>query len=162
MTWRRSMKRQHRRTILAGLVSTILVGALAAPGGVGLAKGPIGAAQSQNGKITICHEGRNTITISANAWPAHQAHGDTLGPCSQAKKKNRGRHNGSQNHPPNPGVPTTGQSSAAGNGNGHGKKKWRFRRLCTASDRTRTATARASRRGGSRGLPTVDGIAVAY
>src|SRR5262245_36372611 len=124
MTWRRSMKRQNRRTILAGLVSTILVGALAAaPGGVARAKGPIGPAQSQNGKITICHEGRNTITISANAWPAHKKHGDTLGPCPQAKKKNRGRHNGSQNHAPNPGVPTTGQSSAAANGNGHGKKK---------------------------------------
>src|SRR5262245_29016636 len=119
MTWRRSMKRQNRRTILAGLVSTILVGALAAPGGVGRANGPIGPAQSQNGKITICHEGKNTITISANAWPAHKKHGDTLGPCSQAKKKN----NGSQNHAPNPGPPTTGKSSAVGNGKGHGKTK---------------------------------------
>jgi hypothetical protein len=30
-------------------------------------------------KITICHKGKNTLTISINAWPAHQAHGDTKG-----------------------------------------------------------------------------------
>lgn len=33
-------------------------------------------------KITICHKKRNTITISINAWPAHRAHGDTMGACS--------------------------------------------------------------------------------
>jgi hypothetical protein len=32
-------------------------------------------------KITICHKGKNTLTISVNAWPAHEAHGDTLGAC---------------------------------------------------------------------------------
>lgn len=32
-------------------------------------------------KITICHKGKNTITVGASAWPAHLAHGDTLGPC---------------------------------------------------------------------------------
>ena len=38
-------------------------------------------------KVLICHipEGRpsqaRTISVSANAVPAHQAHGDTLGPC---------------------------------------------------------------------------------
>jgi hypothetical protein len=32
-------------------------------------------------KITICHKKKNTITISINAWPAHQAHGDTMGAC---------------------------------------------------------------------------------
>ncbi len=38
-------------------------------------------------RITICHipPGNNqnpqTITISANAWPAHQAHGDVMGAC---------------------------------------------------------------------------------
>lgn len=31
-------------------------------------------------KIIICHKG-NTIEIDESAWPAHQAHGDTLGPC---------------------------------------------------------------------------------
>jgi hypothetical protein len=33
-------------------------------------------------KITICHKGKNTITIDVSAWPAHQAHGDTCGPCT--------------------------------------------------------------------------------
>ncbi len=39
------------------------------------------------GKITICHVppgnpgNRHTITIDASAWPAHQAHGDTMGSC---------------------------------------------------------------------------------
>ena len=43
---------------------------------------PTGEAQ-----ITICHippgnpSRRNTITVGASAWPAHQAHGDTQGAC---------------------------------------------------------------------------------
>jgi hypothetical protein len=32
-------------------------------------------------KITICHKGKNTLTVGASAWPAHRAHGDTMGPC---------------------------------------------------------------------------------
>jgi hypothetical protein len=32
-------------------------------------------------KLTICHKRKNTLTIDASAWPAHQAHGDTQGPC---------------------------------------------------------------------------------
>jgi hypothetical protein len=41
-----------------------------------------------SGKVTICHippgnpAARHTITIDSSAWPAHLAHGDTLGPCS--------------------------------------------------------------------------------
>jgi hypothetical protein len=39
------------------------------------------------GKLTICHippgnpAARHTITISSSAWPAHKAHGDTMGAC---------------------------------------------------------------------------------
>jgi len=33
------------------------------------------------GKLTICHKGKRTLSISAAAWPAHQAQGDTMGPC---------------------------------------------------------------------------------
>jgi hypothetical protein len=32
-------------------------------------------------KVTICHKGKNTITIGISALPAHLAHGDTMGPC---------------------------------------------------------------------------------
>lgn len=32
-------------------------------------------------KITICHKKKNTISVSVSAWPAHQAHGDTMGAC---------------------------------------------------------------------------------
>ena len=40
------------------------------------------------GQITICHippgnpGNRHTITIGASAWPAHHAHGDTMGACN--------------------------------------------------------------------------------
>jgi uncharacterized membrane protein YdbT with pleckstrin-like domain len=47
----------------------------------------LSSAQAQYGKkVTICHHtgsGKNvTITISVNALPAHEAHGDTIGACS--------------------------------------------------------------------------------
>ena len=48
---------------------------------------------SDHSKITICHipPGNNqnpqTITIPVSAWPAHQAHGDTQGPCPVEDKK---------------------------------------------------------------------------
>lgn len=40
----------------------------------------------QNDRISICHRSGNstrTLTINDNAWPAHQAHGDTLGACPE-------------------------------------------------------------------------------
>jgi hypothetical protein len=36
---------------------------------------------SDGQKVTICHKKKNTLSIGASAWPAHQAHGDTLGAC---------------------------------------------------------------------------------
>ncbi len=32
-------------------------------------------------RVTVCHKGKNSISVSANAVPAHLAHGDTLGAC---------------------------------------------------------------------------------
>lgn len=32
-------------------------------------------------KVTICHKGKNTISVAESAVSAHLAHGDTLGPC---------------------------------------------------------------------------------
>lgn len=34
-----------------------------------------------SGRVDICHKGKNSITVDASSWPAHQAHGDTLGAC---------------------------------------------------------------------------------
>lgn len=47
-----------------------------------------------NNPITICHippgnpENPQTITISENAWAAHEAHGDTLGACDEGDDEN--------------------------------------------------------------------------
>lgn len=39
-------------------------------------------AQAPNvGKVTICHKGHVTITVSVNALDAHLAHGDSIGSC---------------------------------------------------------------------------------
>jgi hypothetical protein len=47
---------------------------------------PTNCPVDDKGKITICHKEKNTITISPNAWPAHQAHGDSCGPCPAGSK----------------------------------------------------------------------------
>jgi len=42
--------------------------------------------ESDNGggnRVTICHKGRNTLTISESGLNGHLGHGDTLGPCGQ-------------------------------------------------------------------------------
>ena len=41
----------------------------------------IGSVESLSGKVTVCHKGKNLISLPANAVPAHLAHGDTLGAC---------------------------------------------------------------------------------
>jgi len=35
----------------------------------------------EDGKIDICHKGKNTINVSVNAITAHLKHGDSIGPC---------------------------------------------------------------------------------
>jgi hypothetical protein len=49
-------------------------------GGKGKAKDRKGKAQD---KVIICHNGQ-TLAVAAPAVPAHLAHGDTIGPCSDA------------------------------------------------------------------------------
>jgi hypothetical protein len=41
----------------------------------------IGSVESLSEKVTMCHNGKRSISVSANAVPAHLAHGDTLGAC---------------------------------------------------------------------------------
>jgi hypothetical protein len=52
-------------------------------------------------KVTICHKSGNTtqtLEIPMSAWPAHQAHGDVLGPCPTQKPiENGGPEGGNQN-----------------------------------------------------------------
>jgi hypothetical protein len=115
---------QNRRSILAGLLSTILVVAVAALGGVGLASGSVSAAQNQYSgqKVTICHKGKNTITVSQAALKAHLAHGDTLLACQNGHKKNKGKRKGESNHAPNPAT-GTGTSTSTDQSATHGKGK---------------------------------------
>ena len=74
--------------VLAGLATTSLVGL----GYAASTEGPASAAQYQYKKVTICHHTNGkggthhvTITVSRNALPAHQRHGDTIGPCNSAQ-----------------------------------------------------------------------------
>jgi len=65
-----------------------LLTAVAALGGVGAAQSAISSADKAYGKkVTICHKGKNTISIAKAAWPAHQRHGDTLGTCASKAAK---------------------------------------------------------------------------
>jgi hypothetical protein len=78
--------RTSRRIAAAATVAVCCVTAFAALGGVGLAQSA--PSDGQYGKkVTICHKGKKTITISKNAWPAHKRHGDTLGTCQSAAAK---------------------------------------------------------------------------
>ena len=92
---------QRNRTILGCIVVAVSVVTAASLAGIGFARSAISAAQYQYGKVTICHHTHSksnptvTITISKNAWPAHQKHGDTLGPCPPAPSQpDQGKDNG--------------------------------------------------------------------
>ena len=58
----------------------------------------LGTPQTGNPRdmITICHhppgnpDNTQELTIPLSAWPAHQAHGDILGPCSQTNQGSTG------------------------------------------------------------------------
>ena len=65
-----------------------MVTAFAALGGVGSAQTSVSAGQYQYGaKVTICHKGKNTITVGKAAVPAHLRHGDAIGSCASAAAK---------------------------------------------------------------------------
>jgi hypothetical protein len=60
-------------------------------------------------KITICHyppgnrDNPQTIEIPLSAWPAHQGHGDVLGPCPPTNPGNNGNPGGGNGGKPNTG-----------------------------------------------------------
>jgi len=122
--------------VVATIIATVVaVAAFASFGGIGFAHGVINLAQYQYGKkITICHKQKRTITLSINAWPAHQRHGDTVGRCqaaaSAAKKgpqpsgtqggQGKGKGQGGKGSSGSSSKPSGGNN---GNGNGKGKSK---------------------------------------
>jgi hypothetical protein len=117
---------RRRRSVTAATVAFAAAIAFAALGGVALAKSTVGPTQPQSGqKVTICHKGKRTITISVSAWPAHQRHLDTLGTCATAGPvTNHGKHKGWTGHAPTTSTTTTtehGNGQGNGDGNGHGK-----------------------------------------
>ena len=38
-------------------------------------------------KVTLCHKGKNTLTVAAPAAAAHYAHGDAMGACQASPSK---------------------------------------------------------------------------
>ena len=77
---------RRSRAVAATVVAIVSIAAFATVGGIaggGVAKNGPGTAQYKQytKKVTICHKGKKTIRISKKAWKAHEAHGDTLGPC---------------------------------------------------------------------------------
>jgi hypothetical protein len=92
---------------------------------------PAGTAQA---KVTICHHTGSAsnpyvqITVSQDAIPAHQAHGDIIpapaGGCpagTQPGKSNNGNKGKTQTQPPGKSQPKQqGPPSSPGNGNGNG------------------------------------------
>jgi hypothetical protein len=84
-------ERRKSRVTAAAISGAAGIAAFVALGGAGLAQTAIAPAQSQTSapdqsqagkKVVICHKLKNTISVSVNAWPAHQRHGDTEGACA--------------------------------------------------------------------------------
>ena len=75
--------------------------------------------KGKNTKITICHKGKNTISISENAWKAHEAHGDTMGACSSIPPKKDDDDNDDDDDDDDKNV--NGVNVAAGDLDGDGK-----------------------------------------
>jgi hypothetical protein len=103
------------RLTAAAIMSVGMIVPLAVFGGTGLAQSSSPAKDQY--KITICHHTHSkkhpthTIRVSVKAWPAHQRHGDTMGPCaSQASAK----HAKSQGH---------SKSNGHGKSQGHSKSQ---------------------------------------
>lgn len=124
------------RVVTTIIATVVAVAAFASFGGIGLAHGVINLAQYQYGKkITICHKQKRTITVSVNAWPAHQRHGDTVAPCqaatAAAKKSSqpsgtqggKGKGQGGKGQGSSGSSSSSSQPSGGSNGNGKGKGK---------------------------------------
>jgi len=107
--------RKFPRIAAAAALAVSAVVALSALGGVSSAQsGGNGASASQyqyGAKVTICHKGKNTITVGKAAVPAHLRHGDVIGTCANAKKAAKAKAEKSQAQ----------ESQKPGKGKGQGK-----------------------------------------
>lgn len=87
-----SNSRKTPRLAAAIAVAACMVMAFAALGGVGLAQTSGGPGKGQYGKkVTVCHKGKKTISISKSALPAHQRHGDAVGTCAAVAKAKKAK-----------------------------------------------------------------------
>jgi microcystin-dependent protein len=87
-----SNSRKTPRLAAAIAVAVCMVMAFAALGGVGLAQTSGGPGGKQyDKKVTICHKGKKTISISKSALPAHQRHGDAVGTCAAVAKAKKAK-----------------------------------------------------------------------
>lgn len=129
---------RSRRIASTVAVAAAAITAFASLGGVGLAQSAIGLAQYQYGKkVTVCHKGKKTVSISVRAWPAHKRHGDIEGACvgtaeknhpEQAKNAEHATLNGAKEHGKargaSQGATSSGRSDDdSGHGKGKGKSK---------------------------------------
>lgn len=74
MTGRKALSVVLAFGLAIAMFGTVLVLSGGAPGVATAAYGP-------HDKVTLCHKGKETITVSRNAADAHYAHGDTPGAC---------------------------------------------------------------------------------
>lgn len=137
------MRTRNRRVGVAAATTVTAVAIFGAVGGVGFAGGVASLHQYGPGpgqyqyahKVTICHKGKHTIRVSESAWPAHQRHGDTSGPCAEARKhadKSKGKSGGEHSknaehgkaveHGSTPGAAPSSKPSGSGNGKEQGGK----------------------------------------
>lgn len=47
----------------------------------------VSSVSAEQTKVTICHKGKNTITVAEPAAAAHYAHGDAPGACDASPSK---------------------------------------------------------------------------
>lgn len=71
----------NRIPALALRLSLILVLAGAANACVLVGPSSGGAKSGGGGEVTLCHKGKKTMTLPAEAVGAHMDHGDHRGPC---------------------------------------------------------------------------------
>jgi hypothetical protein len=125
---------RNRRALGIAAVTAALVVPLGVFGAPALARSADSAPSQYQYKITICHHTHSkkhpthTITVSVNAWKAHQKHGDTLGACvaaaptttSTTKHGKSGDDHGKSNAQ-HGSSDTQHGSSGTQHGKGHGK-----------------------------------------